>query len=178
MESEAALISGSRATTAAITSLPASEMWPLCICVSPAPNGTWRIPEGIRHVLANSKWRFDLGRSSVTQNLTSSRARELLAFPGYLAVHDDVAIALGTLHATPFVDRQVVRDLDRQHFELIEVVDHDVGRRAFAQEATILEASAECGQARHAPVDVLEADPLLLAYEANQALRGIASCGQ
>src|ERR1700676_1095062 len=118
------------------------------------------------------------GRYSVAQNLTWGRAGEAIAFPGNLAVHDNVAVALGTLHATPFVARQIVRDLDWQHFELIEVVNDDIGGRAFAQKAAILESGTERGKSRHAPVNVLEAHPLFFANEANQAFSRVAPCGE
>src|SRR5580658_807445 len=119
-----------------------------------------------------------LRRHSVPQNLARSCAGEAIAFPGDLAIHDNVAIALGTLHTAPFVTRHIVDDLDRQHLQLVKVVDNDVGGSALAQETAILEAGAKCGQPRHPPVDVFERHPFLLANEPDQAFSGIASSGE
>src|SRR5258705_2776685 len=121
---------------------------------------------------------ISLRRDSVTQDLARSCAGEAVALPGNLAVHDHLTIALGALHAAPFVARQVVRNLDRQHLQPLEVVNHDIGRCALAQEATILESGAEGRKPRHAPVDLFEAQPLLLANKADEAFGGIASSGK
>src|ERR1700731_693640 len=103
----------------------------------------------------------------MAQDFTRSCAGEAVALPGNLAVHNHVTIALGALHAAPFVAWQVVRNLDWQHLQPLKIVNDDVGRRALAQEAAILESGAERGKSRHPPVDVFEAQPFLLAYEAN-----------
>src|SRR5580704_2340607 len=110
---------------------------------------------------------LSLGRDSVAQDLARSCAGEAVALPGNLTVHDHVTVALGALHAAPFVARQVVRNLDRQDLQPLEVVNHDIGRCTLAQEAAIPESRAEGRQPRHPPVNLFEAQPLLLAYEAD-----------
>src|SRR5580704_14024162 len=121
---------------------------------------------------------LSLSRDSVAQDLARSCAGEAVAFPGNLTVHDHMTVALGALHAAPFVARQVMRNLDRKYLQPLEVVNHDIGRCALAQEAAILESCAERRQPRHPPVDVFETQPLLLAYEADEAFGGIASGGE
>src|SRR5882672_9985408 len=111
---------------------------------------------------------ISLSRDSVTQDLARSCAGEAVALPGNLPVHDHLAIALGALHAAPFVARQVVRNLDREHLQPLEIVNDDVGRCALTQEAAIFESGAEGGKSRHPPVDLFEAQPFLLAHEADE----------
>ena len=56
-----------------------------------------------------------------------------------------LAVALGLLHHPPFAGRQVVQHLELplgRPLQFGEVVDHDVGRGAFAQEAAPVPAAA------------------------------------
>src|SRR5215469_4381230 len=58
--------------------------------------------------------------NAVAQNLTRCRAGEAVTFPRDLSIHNDVAVAFGALHPTPFIARQIVRNLDRQHLKLLQ----------------------------------------------------------
>ena len=89
-----------------------------------------------------------------------------------------MAVALRALHAAPFVARQVVHDLDRPDAELFVVVDHDIGRRALAQEATVLETGAERGQRAQPPVDLFQRQPFALTHEGCDSLGRVAAGGE
>src|SRR6476661_8626448 len=98
--------------------------------------------------------RSDLPRrrwtcSGVSSRETSSAMAQQLARMGVgrlavahrdLAVDEDIPVALGALDAAPFAAREVVHYLVRQDSQPIEVVDHDVGRRALLQHAAAAEA--------------------------------------
>src|SRR5690242_16199754 len=98
-----------------------------------------------RSDLARRRWTC----SGVSSREASSAMAQQLARMGVgrlavthrdLAVDQDVAVALGPLDAPPFAARQVMHDLVRQHLQRVEVVDHDVGRRALLQHAAAAEA--------------------------------------
>src|SRR5215469_12481254 len=84
--------------------------------------------------------------NAVAQNPARRRAGETVTFPRDLSVHNDVAVAFSALHPTPFVARQVVGNLDRQHLKPFQIVDHDICWSTLPQKAAILEPGAERGQ--------------------------------
>jgi len=53
-----------------------------------------------------------------------------------LAVDHHGLITLGPLHTAPFAAREVVDNFHRQDVQLVEVVNHDIGRCSFYQRTT------------------------------------------
>ena len=80
------------------------------------------------------------------------RPRLAVVLDRHLTVDEDRAVAARALDAPPLAARDVVRDLDREALELLEVVDDDIGRCAFDQRAPIAEAGAVRGECREPPV--------------------------
>src|SRR6266851_7248541 len=65
---------------------------------------------------------------AVAQQFARRRPGAIAFAEGLDTVHDNRAIALRTLHATPFAARQIVHDLAdpvRLDAKTVEVVDHD-----------------------------------------------------
>ena len=79
---------------------------------------------------------------AVTEQAAAHVAGLVAMLHRHLPVDEDVAVAFGLLHATPFAAREIMREFDRSHRKLVVVVDHDVGGRALAQRAAIAEARA------------------------------------
>src|SRR5271155_3860127 len=109
-------------------------------------------------------WLSGLGAHPMAEQFARGRARANAVLEGDFAIDDSPLVAFGLLYATPLVARQVVKDFDRCDFQVVEIVNHDIGRCALAQEATILEARAERRQRAQPPVDLFEGEPLLLAH--------------
>src|SRR5882757_9367475 len=88
---------------------------------------------------------------------TSGRGAGLLAVGhGDFAVNDDVLVALGLLHATPFAAGEIVNGFDRTHLEIFVIVNHDVGGRPDAERAAVTETGAHRGQRAEPPVGFFE----------------------
>ena len=104
--------------------------------------------------------------------------RLLIVSDGDFTVHEDPAIAARPLDAAPFAAGQVMDDLVGQHGEILEIVDDDVGGRAFHQRTAIAEAGHLGRQGRQAPVRLLERDHAVLAHHLAQGFRRIATGGQ
>jgi hypothetical protein len=68
--------------------------------------------------------------------------------------------------------------LGRQAGEALEIVHHDVRRRALDERAAIAEPGAMRRQRRETPVGVLERAHLLLAHDPAQELRRVAAAGE
>src|SRR5262245_55027646 len=106
------------------------------------------------------------------------RARLAVVLDRDLAVHEHEAIAARPLHAPPLAAPQVVHDPGRERARVLEVVDADVRRRALDERAAVAEARTVGGQRREPPVRVLERAHLLLAHDAAQKLRRVATAGE
>src|SRR4051794_35005270 len=90
--------------------------------------------------------------SAVAQELAAVDAGLLVVLDGYLAVDQDVAVALGVDHRAELLARQVVYELGFAVREFVVVVDDDVGRRALDQHAAVGESRAARRQAGQSPV--------------------------
>src|SRR4051794_6080819 len=143
-------------------------------------------PSSGRAALVTLMSRSDVGSTActaatVTQELAGRGARALALVEGDLAVDEDRLVALGPLHPAPLATGQVVGDLADPlglHVELFHVVDDDVGRRAFAQHATVAEPGRMRGQRRHAEVGVLEGDLALVPHQPAQHVGRPGAAGE
>src|SRR5215831_17517397 len=112
---------------------------------------------------------------SVTQQLTRGCTRALVLAKGLDPVHDDRAIAFGTLYAPPFAAREIVRDFAgpfRLNIKTIEVVDDHVGPRTFTQHTAVTEARGMRRQRRHPVVRLFQRHLLLIAHQPSQEVSG------
>src|SRR5271154_46592 len=79
--------------------------------------------------------------SAVAQKLAGQRAGRLAVLKGDLTVDQDPVVALGFLDPPPLAAGQVFGHFRGQNLQLVEVIDHDVGRRLLAYRATVFEAA-------------------------------------
>ena len=77
---------------------------------------------------------------AVAQQLARGGARALTVLKDRLPVHHDPAVPLSLLHPPPLSCWQIIVNLLGQGPELLQVVDHDIGREPLTQGATIVEA--------------------------------------
>src|SRR5713101_2675105 len=110
------------------------------------------MPAGL---FALSVMLWPLCRHTMAEQFARGGSGAVTILERYLAVDEGVLVAFRTLDAAPFVARQIVYDLNRQHLQLRKVVHHDIRRCAFAQEAPIFEARTERRQRAQAPVNIL-----------------------
>src|SRR5262249_6400188 len=102
---------------------------------------------------------------AVSQQAAGVRTGLAVLHDGDLPVHQHEAVSARALDATPLATREVVRHLGRQAGQLLEVVDHQVGRRPLGEQAAIAEARAVGGQGGEPPVRVLERAHRLVAND-------------
>src|SRR5271163_486950 len=104
---------------------------------------------------------------AVAQELARRRPGAIALAEGLGPVNDNRAVTLGALYPAPFAARQIMYDFTdplRLDAEAVEVVHHDIRRRAFTQHATIAEARRMCRQCGHTVVRLFERNPLLVAH--------------
>src|SRR6202030_2766390 len=107
--------------------------------------------------------------------------RALSAVPRHLAVDDDRAIAARMLHTTPFAAGKIVRDIAdpiRLDPEPSEIVDDDVCRQPFAQNAAVAEAGRMRGQGGEAIVRLFERDTLFVANQPSKKIGRVRAAGE
>ena len=68
--------------------------------------------------------------------------------------------------------------LHRSHRQLLQIVDHDVGRHTFAQPAAITDADGPTQHRREPPVRFFQRHDLLVAHPVGQEVSGIPAQGQ
>src|ERR1700691_4186578 len=91
---------------------------------------------------------------TVAQELARSLAGTIPVGESFDSVDDNRPVAGSALDAAPFARRKIVgnfADPFRLHPEILEVIDHDVGGRALAKSAAILEAGG-VGRQRREPI--------------------------
>ena len=104
---------------------------------------------------------------ALDQGTTSSRA---ILFDRDLAVHEHEAVAGGALDAAPLAAGLVLELLDRQHLQVLEVVDDDVRGLAHLDRAAVAVAGDVGGKRRKLGVRVLEREDVGLANGADERL--------
>jgi hypothetical protein len=118
------------------------------------------------------------GRASVPQHLPGMGVRLLVVLDRHFTVHRQVAIAFGALHVAPLVAGQIVCAFLRQYAQFLEVVDPDIGGRAFDERAAIAEAGAARGHRAQLPMRFFERQDLIFAEQALQRHGRVAALGQ
>jgi hypothetical protein len=83
----------------------------------------------------------------MAQQLAGRRTRAAVILKGHFAIDDDPLVTFGPLYPTPFVTGQVVDDFDRQHVELVEIVDNYISRRASRRKPRSLNPAQKAGRA-------------------------------
>src|SRR5581483_3498642 len=114
-------------------------------------------------------------RAAVAEQFARRRSRASPFNEGLDAVDDNRAVAYGALNTAPLSPRQVIGDLAdpvRFHIQMLEVIDDQVGPRAFAQDSAVAETGRVSGQRREAIMRLLERDALLVAHQPSEEIGG------